>query len=343
MRGRFRRFIWSAPALLTVTVGTAASVAAAADVPVPSVPSPNVPSAPVPSIPPVPVPAVPQVTPPPTTSVTPAATAPTSAPASSPVLTAARSAVRKVGSQFFGSGATTTAGPRQQRPTPTPGEGGAGSPTSAPATLTGESPGVSHRARVERDRRLRRSVLSLNGCLDEVPPRERRVLDLRAGIGIGRTRSRAEVARLTKFSADGVRRLERRGLRQLKRLREQRACGAANTSSSSTAAALPLTTAAAGVGGAAADVTDPPGSNDGTVGQRQPSVNGHGGGSHGSKKNVARSPGAQVVPRFLLREVGQGSSSLVIVVGVVVLVLLVFVLAALRELRRGRINVGDYS
>jgi hypothetical protein len=64
----------------------------------------------------------------------------------------------------------------------------------------------------------------LRGCLARVPRAERRVLVLRAGIGIARTRSRAEVARITGLRRARVARLERRGLRHLRTLGRAGAC-----------------------------------------------------------------------------------------------------------------------
>ena len=58
----------------------------------------------------------------------------------------------------------------------------------------------------------------LRACLDGLPTLERRVLVLRAGLGPGRPRARARVARVLDLSAARVRRLERRGLRRLRGL-----------------------------------------------------------------------------------------------------------------------------
>jgi hypothetical protein len=80
----------------------------------------------------------------------------------------------------------------------------------------------------KRDRELRRAVARLQGCLARVPRAERRVLVLRAGIGIARTRSRAEVARMTGLQRARVARLERRGLRQLRALGRAGACAASS-------------------------------------------------------------------------------------------------------------------
>ncbi|MDP9344279.1 MAG: hypothetical protein M3P44_00890 [Actinomycetota bacterium] len=71
--------------------------------------------------------------------------------------------------------------------------------------------------RERRDRALRTAVLRFGGCLAQVPAVERRVLTLRAGVGIDRVRPRSVVARMTGFSVRRVARIERRGLRELRR------------------------------------------------------------------------------------------------------------------------------
>ena len=57
-----------------------------------------------------------------------------------------------------------------------------------------------------RERRLRRTVTRLRACLDGLPTLERRVLVLRAGLGPGRPRARARVARVLDLSGARVRR-----------------------------------------------------------------------------------------------------------------------------------------
>jgi hypothetical protein len=92
----------------------------------------------------------------------------------------------------------------------------------------------------KRDRELRRAVARLQGCLARVPRAERRVLVLRAGIGIARTRSRAEVARMTGLQRARVARLERRGLRQLRALGRAGACAVSSGGAESAFAGAPL-------------------------------------------------------------------------------------------------------
>jgi hypothetical protein len=68
-------------------------------------------------------------------------------------------------------------------------------------------------------------VLGHEVCLGQMPRNERRVLALRAGLGIGRTRSRAEVERLTGLSRKRVVAIERRGIKRLRALTQTGACG----------------------------------------------------------------------------------------------------------------------
>jgi hypothetical protein len=77
------------------------------------------------------------------------------------------------------------------------------------------------------DRALRRTVLGHEGCLGRMPNVERRVLSLRAGVGIGHTRSRAEVQRLTGLSRARVVAIERRGIERLRGLARAGACASA--------------------------------------------------------------------------------------------------------------------
>jgi hypothetical protein len=67
-----------------------------------------------------------------------------------------------------------------------------------------------------------------------MPDEERRVLSLRAGVGIERTRTRAEVQRLTGLSRRRVVAVERRGIERLRGLARTGACASAGG-----AAALP--------------------------------------------------------------------------------------------------------
>src|SRR5262249_59473892 len=118
------------------------------------------------------------------------------------------------------------------------GGGGAwGGPSGGPAAAPGAA------GARQRDRDLRRAVVLLQGCLGRVPRSERRVVTLRAGVGIGHTRSRADVARITGLRRARVTSLEHRGLRRLRALERAGACAPAATSSTvapGTMATLPV-------------------------------------------------------------------------------------------------------
>ena len=67
----------------------------------------------------------------------------------------------------------------------------------------------------------------LSGCLDELADTQRRVLELRAGVGEASPRTRRGVARVLDLGVQRVRRIERRGLRRARELDRAGACGAA--------------------------------------------------------------------------------------------------------------------
>jgi hypothetical protein len=66
------------------------------------------------------------------------------------------------------------------------------------------------------------------------------VLILRAGLGIGRTRTRAQVAHITGLRRARVAHLERRGLRQLRALGRAGACAVSPTATPMAAVGLPV-------------------------------------------------------------------------------------------------------
>ncbi len=70
----------------------------------------------------------------------------------------------------------------------------------------------------QREQRLRRTVESASGCLDDLSASQRRVLSLRAGVGAGPPRSRHAVASRLRISVRRVTRLERTGLTRLRTL-----------------------------------------------------------------------------------------------------------------------------
>jgi hypothetical protein len=127
------------------------------------------------------------------------------------------------GAASGGSGATSTGGAGGSDAAAVPGattpgaRGGTGSRRSAAARRTA----------VRRDRRLRRTVRRLQGCLGGLSGLEHRVLVLRAGVGAGPPRSRSRVARRLHLSARRVTRLEHRAVRRLRGLAGSGRCGTA--------------------------------------------------------------------------------------------------------------------
>jgi hypothetical protein len=108
-----------------------------------------------------------------------------------------------------------------------------------------QRPGRAERRRA--DARLRRAVRRLSGCLDALQRAERRVLVLRAGLGAGPARSRRGAARMLNVRTERVRRLERRGMRQIRKLARDGCGGGAATDPSGGR----LVAASAGDGGGA--------------------------------------------------------------------------------------------
>jgi hypothetical protein len=76
-----------------------------------------------------------------------------------------------------------------------------------------------------RERKLRRLVARLSGCLGGLSSPERRVLALRAGLGAAPALSRNDVASRLRISSRRVRRLELHGVKGLRRLAGSGGCG----------------------------------------------------------------------------------------------------------------------
>jgi hypothetical protein len=70
----------------------------------------------------------------------------------------------------------------------------------------------------------------LSGCLDELSDTQRRVLELRAGVGEASPRTRRGVARALDLRVQRVERIERRGLRRARELDRADACGGVSAS-----------------------------------------------------------------------------------------------------------------
>jgi hypothetical protein len=246
--------------LLALALGVAIPTVADAQLPpVPDVPDlPPVPEVPVPEIPdPPPLPDPPDLPAPPPAPEVPEVPAPS--------LPAPGGGSGGGGSSGGGGGgggsapATGGGGGGGSAGAPAGGGGGGGGGsggggrTAAAGSSAGRGAGPSsarrrartlaHRRRAER--RLRRTVARLGGCLDELPSSERRVLALRAGLGAARPRSRRGVARALHIRVQRVRRLERRGLRHARALARTDACGS-TAGGSSAIVAGPPTPAGAG-------------------------------------------------------------------------------------------------
>ncbi len=265
---------WWLGVAVMVSVGATGSLAQAQlpappRVPVPPPPVQTPPLPPPPALPPVPSPpALPVPTPPVTgggTGATPVSTPSVSTPvATVPSVRTPSVSAPSVGGSGGGSGSGTaaagaaagaaTSGGSATGATPSTGAAAStGAPRAAAAgTAAGRSTARRRASRAhdraaagrvrKRDRALRRAVLRFQGCLGQVPRSERRVLALRAGVGIGHTRSRAAVARITHLRKARVTTLERRGLRRLGVLGRAGAC--AVVPGASVALAAPAATTA---------------------------------------------------------------------------------------------------
>lgn len=122
-----------------------------------------------------------------------------------------------------GTGGRTGAGGNQAGRAPRSGGGTAGRGSARPG-----SPSARRQAgRKRAERRLRRAVRRLSGCLSTLPAFERRVLVLRSGLGRARPRSARGVARRLGVPTRRVSRAERRGLRRLRAADRRSGCGTA--------------------------------------------------------------------------------------------------------------------
>jgi hypothetical protein len=134
-------------------------------------------------------------------------------------------------SQGSGSGQSGAGQPGTGQPSGT-GASGAGKSGSAFDEDPGNAPGR------HRDRELRRAVLGHETCLGQMPRGERRVLTLRAGVGLTHPRSRAQVQRITGLRRARVAALERSGLRRLRSLAQAGGCGEAASAAPDDVAAV---------------------------------------------------------------------------------------------------------
>jgi hypothetical protein len=215
--------------------------------PVASAQQPPLPETPTVTVPPVTAPqvTVPQVTVPqvtvPTTPVTPEVTTPPvqTPTATTPSVSTSSGAANGAG-EGSGSGAGQSSGSQGSGSAQSgagqsgAGQSGTGQPSGTGASGTGKSgsssgddPGDTPARLRDRDRQLRRAVLGHEACLGQMPRGERRVLTLRAGVGLAHPRSRAQVQRITGLPRTRVAALERSGLQRLRSLAQAGGCGQA--------------------------------------------------------------------------------------------------------------------
>jgi Sigma-70, region 4 len=167
-------------------------------------------------------------------------------------------------------------------------------------------------------------VVQLQGCLGRVPRLERRVLVLRAGVGIAHTRSRAQVARITGIRRARVARLERRGLRKLRALGRAGACPVVSTGAEQT-----TTIAAPAVGGPLARRGEPTGRG-GVLGESK-----SGGDQPAKRSSGANSEQSAVLPIARPESgPGGGGSPMDLTIIIVPVALATFAFVLFRELRR---------
>ena len=199
-----------------------APVASAQQPPLPGTPPVTVPSVTVPPV------TVPQVTVPPVTvaptPVTPEVTTP---PVQTPTVTTPSVSTSSGAANGAGEGSASGAG--QSSSGQGSGSAQSGSEQASGAGKSGSSSGddPGNRAARRGDRELRRAVLGHEACLGQMPRGERRVLTLRAGVGLAHPRSRAQVQRITGLRRTRVVALERSGLQRLRSLAQTGGCGQA--------------------------------------------------------------------------------------------------------------------
>ncbi len=242
------------------------------------------PEAQLPSLP-IPVPKVPTVSPP-AAPPAPASAAPAATTGSS-----SRPAPRQTGARGPARGGSAPA----MRTTAERAPAAARAPATRGGVLAAERP-------VRRERRLRRTVTRLRGCLDGLPTAERRVLVLRTGLGPRPARSRARVARVLDVSAGRVARLERRGLRRLRGLARD-GCGGATAPAPATTGYAPPALAALATAGPQEepDRVEVRGTQESGSGEREPSS---------GDEQPAPAPPAAPPPAALIRRGSEGSTDL---------------------------------
>ena len=202
--------------VVTVAAACVAAVTTPATAQTPALP--NLPSAPKPPA----LPQLPQVQPPPVHL--PAAPAPAVPQVPSPGVPSPGVSLPPVPGVTGGGSTGSQSVPGT--PGALPGQGGTGYAPGGAGAQDDSGPAARRRGAERRgvNRRLRRSVRSLQGCLPAVSGLERRVLVLRAGLGGRPAGSRRAVARQLEVSPRRVARAEARGLKRLRGAAQQSAC-----------------------------------------------------------------------------------------------------------------------
>jgi hypothetical protein len=232
---------WCLGVTVVIWTSMCAPVASAQQPPLPGTPTVTVPPVTVPQV------TVPQVTVP-TTPVTPEVTTP---PVQTPTVTtpsvSTSSGTANSGSGSGGNQSSSGTGSASGQSGSEPASGAGQSATGASGagqsdagqsatgasgaaksgSSSGDDPGNAPARDRNRDRALRRTVLGHEACLGQMPRGERRVLTLRAGVGLAHPRSRAQVQRITGLRRARIAALERSGLQRLRSLTHAGGCGQA--------------------------------------------------------------------------------------------------------------------
>jgi hypothetical protein len=219
-----------------------------------TVPPVTVPPVTVPTVTVPPMPVTPEVTTPP--AQTPTVTTPS-------VSTSSGAANGAAGGSGSGDGQSSSSQGNGSGQASGAGQSGAGQPDTGRASATGpsgagksgsssgEDPGNAPARRRDRDRDLRQTVLDHEACLGRMPRGERRVLTLRAGVGIAHPRSHAQVQRITGLRRTRIAALERSGLQRLRSLAQAGGCGQATSAARRDLAPVTGASGARGISGGA--------------------------------------------------------------------------------------------
>jgi hypothetical protein len=232
---------WCLGVTVVIWTSLCAPLSSAQQPPLPGTPTVTVPPVTVPqvTVPPVtvpPTPVTPEVTTPPVQ--TPTVTTPSVSTSSGAANGAGGESGSGDGQSSSGpgsgagqSGSGQASGAGQSGPGQSgPGQSGPGqSGAEASGSSSGDDPGSAPAQLRDRDRDLRRTVLGHEACLGQMPRGERRVLTLRAGVGLAHPRSRAQVQRITGLPRTRVVAIERRGLKRLRVLAQAGGCAGASS------------------------------------------------------------------------------------------------------------------